>query len=269
MAARKSTHGWRYGAIGSFAVLLSSTVACGEMLGIEEARIDPSIAAQPPGEDGNTGGGAGGVSTDAGGDTHAGHSGGSTPGDGSVTTTDGSGDGETISPVCKGYCDDIMTFCVDAVKQYVDVRQCQKMCALFPEGTVTDPDANTASCRLRYAGKARYALGSERDTYCRSAGPGSDGRCGTICDGFCTLVMATCTSQTTPPYFFSSATQCLSVCRALRDAPPYTVSDGELPDRNDAQCRLFHVASAVMDPDEHCEHAMGVTMCDRKFDGGD
>jgi hypothetical protein len=23
-----------------------------------------------------------------------------------------------------------------------------------------------------------------------------------------------------------------------------------------------------MDPDEHCEHAMGVTMCDPKHDGG-
>jgi hypothetical protein len=53
----------------------------------------------------------------------------------------------------------------------------------------------------------------------------------------------------------------------LKDAPPYSISDGSLPDRNDAQCRLFHVNSAVMDPDEHCEHAMGVTMCDEKPDG--
>jgi hypothetical protein len=46
------------------------------------------------------------------------------------------------------------------------------------------------------------------------------------------------------------------------------VADGTLPDTNDAQCRLFHSMSAVMDPDEHCEHAMGVTMCDSKVDAG-
>ncbi len=33
-------------------------------------------------------------------------------------------------------------------------------------------------------------------------------------------------------------------------------------DGNHALCRLFHVTSAAMaDADEHCEHAMGVTLC--------
>jgi hypothetical protein len=61
---------------------------------------------------------------------------------------------------------------------------------------------------------------------------------------------------------------CMSVCSSIRDEPPYSVSDGALPDQNTAQCRLFHATSAVMDPDEHCEHAMGVTMCDSNVDGG-
>ena len=78
-------------------------------------------------------------------------------------------------------------------------------------------------------------------------------------------MMGACTSKFAP-YNFPSLDACLSACRMLKDAPPYTVSDGTLPDRNDAQCRLFHVCSSVMDPDEHCEHAMGVTMCDPKRD---
>jgi hypothetical protein len=172
------------------------------------------------------------------------------------------------SSVCTQYCEDIMTFCDGNVKQYIDVPQCIKVCGLFVEGTVGAADANTAACRMKYAGKARYAAGSEREAYCRKAGPGSDGTCGAICDSFCTLMMPTCTQAKTPPYFYPSMDTCLMTCRNLRDNPPYTVADGTLPDTNDAQCRLFHVTSAVMDPDEHCEHAMGVTMCDAKTDGG-
>jgi hypothetical protein len=121
---------------------------------------------------------------------------------------------------------------------------------------------------MKYAGKARYAAGSEREAYCRKAGPGSDGTCGAICDGFCTLMMPTCTAARTSPYYYSTKDACLADCRALHDNPPYTVADGTLPDTNDAQCRLFHSTSAVMDPDEHCEHAMGITMCDVKPDAG-
>jgi len=172
------------------------------------------------------------------------------------------------SAVCAQYCEDIMSFCTGNVKQYVDSAQCLKVCGLFPQGTVGGADTNSAACRMKYAGKARYANGSERDAYCRKSGPGSDGTCGSICEGFCTLMMPTCTPQRTSPYYYQSTEVCMSACLALRDDPPYTVADGTLPDTNDAQCRLFHVNSAVMDPDEHCEHAMGVTMCDSKDDAG-
>jgi hypothetical protein len=44
---------------------------------------------------------------------------------------------------------------------------------------------------------------------------------------------------------------------------PYSYGDGTLADGNTLQCRLFHVSSAVMmDPEEHCAHAMGVTLCE-------
>ena len=187
-----------------------------------------------------------------------------------MMATDGAIDGDdssVVSPICRQYCDDITDQCTAGAKQYLDKAQCLKVCGLFPEGVVADKeDGNTAACRLKYAGKARYAAGSERDAYCRKAGPGSDGTCGDICEGFCTLMMPTCTQEKTAPYFFPNGEACLDACRALKDEPPYTVSNGTLPDMNNAQCRLFHVTSAVMDPDEHCEHAMGITMCDPKTD---
>ena len=252
-------------AVGSVTAFLLSAAACSQVLGIEEARIDPGLTPAGTTTGGTidaTGGGSGG----SGGSTSGG-----TGGTGGVGATDSGGGApdtgpdSSDSPTCRQYCSDIMDYCPGDTKQYVDGVQCLKICALYPEGLITDADGNTASCRLKYAGKARYALGTERDAYCRKAGPGREGTCGGICDGFCTLMMSACTSKFAP-YNFPNLDACLGACRMLKDAPPYTVSDGTLPDRNDAQCRLFHVCSAVMDPDEHCEHAMGVTMCDPKRD---
>jgi hypothetical protein len=255
--------------IGGMTALFLTAAACAQVLGIDDARIDPGLTPGP-----TTAGGAAGASGGNGGSTAAdtGAPGG-TAGTGGSTTIDSggtppeSGPDSSDSAVCKQYCSDLMDYCQGDLKQYVDTAQCLKVCAIYPEGLVTDPDSNTASCRLKYSGRARYALGTEKEAYCRKAGPGSDGACGMICDGFCTLMMATCTPKYAP-YNFPSANDCMTACRALKDVPPYTVSDGNLPDRNDAQCRLFHVCSSVMDPDEHCEHAMGVTMCDPKHDGG-
>jgi hypothetical protein len=256
----------RSGISGMVAFILSAA-ACSQVLGIEEAHVDPGLTGGPAAGGGTvdaTSGGSGGATP-----ADSGSSGG-TGGAGAGTPTDSGGMPEigsdsSDSAVCRQYCSDIMDYCTGDLKQYVDTAQCLKACALFPEGLITDANGNTASCRLKYAGNARYALGTERDAYCRKAGPGSEGTCGAICDGFCALMMATCTPKFAP-YNFPSLGDCLTACRMLKDAPPYTVSDGTLPDRNDAQCRLFHVCSAVMDPDEHCEHAMGVTMCDPKRD---
>jgi hypothetical protein len=254
--------------------LVFLAASCTQLLGIEEARVDPSLTAPAntlaggSGAGGSTVGGAGGSTADA---SDGAASLGGQAGQGGMAVDGGQNDGDRSdggSAVCRQYCTDIQTFCMGNVMQYVDEAQCLKVCAVFPEGTVGGHDENTASCRMSYAGKARYAGGTERDAYCRKAGPGSDGTCGQICDGFCALMMPTCTQARTAPYFFSTLDVCLTTCRNLPDVPPYTVADGTLPDKNDAQCRLFHVTSAVMDPDEHCEHAMGVTMCDPKKDAG-
>jgi hypothetical protein len=231
------------------------------VLGIDDAHVDPLLGANHTGTGGADGGTPDGDTADT----------------SSPNTTDDAAHVEAAAPegstdggseICAQYCDQVTKYCKDNLAQYIDVPQCLKVCSLFPLGVVGGPDSNTATCRLKYAGKAWYANGSERDAYCRKAGPGSDGTCGSICDGYCTLMIPTCTQARTNPYFFASMSDCMTVCDGLPDVPPFTVADGTLPDRNDAQCRLFHACTAVMDPDEHCEHAMGVTMCDVKSDAG-
>jgi hypothetical protein len=255
------------------AVVAMLAASCTRVLGIDDARVDPTLSGSPSGMGGVAGvagasvdGGPGGAGGTAGEGGHSGTGGSDADASSDASPDMGPTNSEGGSYVCRQYCDDLMSFCSGNVAQYIDTAQCLKVCALFPEGTVGGADGNHAACRMKYAGKARYSAGSERDAYCRKAGPGSDGTCGTICDSFCLLMMPTCTAAKTPPYFFSSLGSCLTTCRMLKDNPPYTVADGTLPDTNDAQCRLFHVTSAVMDPDEHCEHAMGVTMCDGKID---
>ncbi len=257
-AERKGT-----GAVALCALLLTAA-ACSQVLGIDDARVDPSLTTTGPGA-----GGVGGAGPGTGGSTFDSGNPGGAGGTGAVDAGGGIdvGSDSNDSPICRQYCSDIMDYCKDDLQQYVDTVQCLKACAFYPEGNLADADGNTAACRGKYAGKARYALGTERDAYCRKAGPGSEGTCGTICDGFCTLMMSACTTRFAP-YNFPTVTECLNVCKQLKDVPPYTVSDVNLPDRNDAQCRLFHVCSSIMDPDEHCEHAMGVTMCDPKGDAG-
>ena len=259
----------RLSGIGSVTAFILSAAACAQVLGIDEARVDPGLTPPP-----TTGGGAPDAGSGGSGGTTSAETGapGGAAGTGTTPIDSGgnlieTGSDSNDSTVCKQYCSDVMDYCQGDLKQYVDSAQCLKVCAIYAEGLVTDPDSNTASCRLKYAGRARYALGTEKDAYCRKAGPGSDGACGNICDGFCTLMMGACTLKYAP-YNFPSMSGCMMACLMLKDVPPYTVSDGNLPDRNDAQCRLFHVCSSVMDPDEHCEHAMGVTMCDPKHDGG-
>jgi hypothetical protein len=73
-----------------------------------------------------------------------------------------------------------------------------------------------------------------------------------------------CTADVAGQYHFASNDACMQTCNALPAAPvPYSSTNPEVSDGNHAMCRLFHVTSAAMaDADEHCEHAMGVTLCE-------
>jgi hypothetical protein len=273
------THPRRRAAWALGGCLVLGLSACSMVLGIDEAHVDPTLesmagAAGAAGDDAGSDavGGTAGVGGNAG-EVEAGVDASATtdaavPEGGSDARANDAAGEAGPSEVCTQYCDQMQSYCTGNAKQYLDQAQCLKVCGLFPPGVLGTGDGNTAACRLKYASKAHYALGTERDNYCTTAGPGSDGTCGNVCDGFCTLMMPTCTPTKSPPYYYASADECMTACRKLHDNPPYTVSNGTLPDRNDAQCRLFHVTTAVMDPDEHCEHSMGLTLCDGKADGG-
>ncbi len=167
--------------------------------------------------------------------------------------------------LCQRYCEEIMDLCTDELAQYRDMAQCLTVCEYFPEGELTsEENENTVACRLRHASKARYAAGTEHEAYCRQAGPGGDGFCGSNCESFCTLMMGVCTEDSAEIYHFGSEDQCLETCNALPVSDvTYSTNDVEVADGNHVQCRLFHVTSAAMlDPEEHCEHSMGLTLCE-------
>jgi hypothetical protein len=185
-----------------------------------------------------------------------------------ASAPDAGSDAAPLGPeptVCETYCTEVMELCTGNLKQYRDLRQCEKICGLLPEGEVgSSANENTAACRLRYASKGRYAAGTELEAYCRQAGPGGDGKCGSNCEGYCSLTMSVCTDESAGIYHFDDVGECLQTCEALPVSPlTYTTTGTEVSDGDHVQCRLFHVTSAAMlDAEEHCEHALGVTLCE-------
>jgi len=234
-----------------------SLLACGELLGIEEAHVDPSLSAAGVGGGGPNGsGGKGGEDSGA---TQGGSPAGGGP---------NGGTGGTAPAICQTYCGEIMQWCSSApLLQYTDERQCLEICSKLEPGTIGDEDVNTAACRLQHANSARYESGPGKTAACRWAGAGSEGACGTNCDGFCAIMMGTCTEESAGPYHYASVEDCLRDCDTLEQIP-YIHADISVADSDTLQCRLYHVmAAALYEPDEHCEHAMGVTLCEPSSGG--
>lgn len=283
----------------SLAGMVFTALACNTVLGIEDARVDPTLGSGGAAAGGSAGtgldpqagansggkpgaGGSAGTSSSSGGSLNEGGAGAGQAGAGAVGNSGaggmagdsaeggsaqggeaGSGGAPPTGSLCDQYCSTITEYCSGVALQYKDSEQCLRVCEMFPQGAIEDPDANSVACRLKYAGKARYAGGTELTAYCRQAGPGGDGRCGTDCDGFCAITMATCSEAETAPYFYASAAACQSACQTLPDIP-YVYGDVSVADGNSVQCRLFHAASAAMaDPEEHCAHALGITLCEQ------
>jgi hypothetical protein len=208
---------------------------------------------------------SGGSATGSGGSSKgSGGSSGTRPGDGASGEGGDSGDKSGSTDPCDEYCDLMDANCTGNDEQYRDQEQCLKICHLLPQGSAGATDDDSITCRLKYAEKMRYAAGAELSTYCQQAGPSGDASCGTVCQAYCVLMGEVCTPDVAGTYHFANDTDCMNTCQGLPAATvPYSFTNPLVSDGNHALCRLFHVTSAAMaDADEHCEHAMGVTLCE-------
>lgn len=236
-----------------------ATIAGASGTGSHEHMTSGGTGAVPSGE-----GGEGALVHGSGGSSTAGTHG------GDHTTHDEAGAGgeagEKSGPpdLCDEYCNTMDANCTGNDAQYRDREQCMTICHLLPEGTEGGSDDDSIACRLKYVQKTRYANGSELSVYCEQAGPSGDDKCGGTCAAFCALMGEVCTAETAGVYHFASNADCLKTCNGLPPATvPYSSTNPLVSDGNHALCRLFHVTSAAMaDADEHCEHAMGVTLCE-------
>ncbi len=148
------------------------------------------------------------------------------------------------SALCKKYCKDVMDACTGDIAQYADSSTCLHVCMKLPEGMEHEPGGNSVQCRETQAG---YALIGEAERYCKKAGPGGDGTCGSDCESYCTLFSAICSSQYDP------LPNCVESCKALRADTGFNPVDQYMGDT--IGCRLVHVSAASIDPETHCQHA--------------
>jgi len=151
------------------------------------------------------------------------------------------------SEECKDYCAVVMEACKGEDAVYATLGQCLGVCALLDLGDPEEPRGNTVACR---ADQAKNAL-TEPQGYCRSAGPGGNGACGSDCEAYCQVFPKTCKDK----YEYSSTEQCLTTCGALTEQNSYNIDDDHDHKGDTVECRLVHTASATVDPVKHCPHA--------------
>jgi hypothetical protein len=274
--------------VGRLAVLgplamLTLSVACTQVLDIQDAWIDPSLSGGTSASNGGTSSVAG-AGHDAGGSTAgSGHNHGGGPSDQAGTSAVGASAGTDASEAgaggdgpnppkstCDAYCDLVLANCTGKYEQYRNRTQCLEVCKRLPEGAPGDDLVNTVQCRIAQAGFAE----SEAFHYCKSAGPLGEGRCGSNCAAYCSLMDATCTKTSTDGNielsYFEDTAACLANCSAMAtdpSAPPYYSSSATIEPNslvgNNIYCRTYHVAAGIEQdtPSEHCPHAMGGDPC--------
>ena len=247
---------------------------CGQILGISDAELDPSLSSagardsrtdSTPAAGGSASSGsqsAAGSAVQAGFVADSGSAGEEAADAGGAASSHDGGASGVGSSLCAQYCTEVTSGCSDEHSQYLDLEGCLAICPLLPAGSPGDTTGNSVSCRLTYAKKAS----SEPYTYCTWAGPGGDGKCGSNCEGFCAVMMQECTAQSTGvgDDYYPTLNSCMTACSALKDVGKYSATDPSLQTGADhVQCRLYHVDAAVTedDPTTHCPHATGQSLC--------
>ncbi len=150
---------------------------------------------------------------------------------------------------CADYCTEILTNCDGVESQYTNMDTCLDICATFDQGTAGTMSGNSLECRAYHAGAA---LG-DPTTHCVHAGPGGGGACGSNCEGFCTIVQASCTGANEA---YATEQDCLDACGDFDDSEKFDVAD---VNGDTLACRLYHGSVATQDPDTHCGHTEPVS----------
>jgi hypothetical protein len=151
------------------------------------------------------------------------------------------------APSCTDYCTTIAANCAAANLMYASTGECMATCGRFTPGTVGMMSGNTAGCRLYHAGAAAGSVGNA-NTHCRHGGPGGDGLCGSNCEGFCTIVLGSCTAKF--EQYGGNMSTCMTACAGFATTPPYVAN----ATGNTFACRLYHATAAAANPGTHCGH---------------
>jgi hypothetical protein len=153
---------------------------------------------------------------------------------------------------CPSYCAEVMTNCSGSNAQYTAMENCMGACSAFTVGTAADTSGNTLGCRIYHAGNAA----TDPVTHCIHAGPSGGAACGTVCEGFCSIVESVCPTQ-----YPTGA--CETLCPGYAKTPPYSLN----ATGNTLACRTYHAQNAAanaMSAAVHCPHtgSDGGGVCD-------
>jgi hypothetical protein len=220
---------WIAVASGALACV-ATTLACNAVLGINEAKLDRSLAVTD-GASGNDGaGGDDAQIADAGADT-----------------------GDPYS--CDSYCTVIMNNCKVPNQEYTTREVCLAMCSHFEPGVPGEQSNDSRACRVYHAG----AAAGDPAVHCRHAGPLGGGHCGEKpCESFCLLDFALCGGRADFPYDGGEGT-CRAQCPQFSYLAGGDAGDLTLTSGDTLNCRLYHLESAydVSNPaaqSTHCPH---------------
>jgi hypothetical protein len=147
---------------------------------------------------------------------------------------------------CVDYCDTVMGQCAGGNKVYSSRETCLDVCrVLEPGGPGDPPKSNTVFCR-----KTLIANSMEPDVDCSFAGPGGGDQCGSDCQAYCQILIASCAQVPT-----HDVSECERQCGALKRVQGGFNTSGLYVKGDSLQCRMFYASQAATDP-SNCKNAL-------------
>jgi hypothetical protein len=158
--------------------------------------------------------------------------------------------GDACGNVCEGYCNLTVGGCTGANLFYPtwDMGFCMKACPLFNMSSPATPKAQAGPdvhCHAYHAGVASQST-ANGNTHCAHAAPAGVTVCGSVCENYCSVIMASCTGTDKQ---YNDMAQCMSYCSTLPVGMSSDISG------NSQSCRLYHAMAGTVIGPTHCPHA--------------